>query len=100
MRLPSTTPQPAAASSGSMCSARVSASFMAIFLQLPAEGSVQQALLQLGERGELALVALPAFKDERRRNNWSRLRSSAYGFGSVGLKGSACEPPGGLLAGV
>ena len=43
MRLPSTTPQPAASSAGSICSALVSASFMASLLKLAAEGLVRVA---------------------------------------------------------
>src|SRR6516162_10008338 len=56
MRLPSTTPQPAVASAGSICSALVSASFMGAVLQLPAESVVQQGFLQFVEGGQLLLI--------------------------------------------
>src|ERR1039458_5835294 len=55
MRLPSTTPQPAAFSAGSMYSALVSASFID-FLEFAGEGLVQQRFPQCLQRVEFALV--------------------------------------------
>src|SRR5438552_3877061 len=89
MRLPSTAPQPAAASAGSICSALVSASF--IGLQITAEGLMQERLLQGLERGEFGLVEpgealgffaeIDEFSDQhllfRERRNWSNEFSKA-----------------------
>src|SRR5690348_2158200 len=53
--LPSTMPQPAAFSAGSMCSARVSASFMG-WLEIAGEGLVQERFFEPVQRRKFTLA--------------------------------------------